>query len=71
MLQVREHPLYHLIKARILRKQGEVQEAAKTLQIAMQLPGVKNSGQCGSAFCTSTRQHGRTFCTSTHQPSAR
>ena len=61
MLQVREHPLYHLIKARILRKQGEVQEAAKTLQIAMQLPGVKSSGQHGSAFCTSTRQHGSAF----------
>ena len=42
---MREHPLYHLIKARILKKQGDVAEAAKTLQIAMQLPGVKNSGK--------------------------
>ena len=44
-LQVREHPLYHLIKARILKKQGEHDEVAKTLQIAMQLPGVKSKGQ--------------------------
>ena len=45
VLQVREHPLYHLIKARILKKQGEHEEVSKTLQIAMQLPGVKSKGR--------------------------
>ncbi|KAK3106370.1 hypothetical protein FSP39_018677 [Pinctada imbricata] len=43
--EVRDHPLYHLIKARILKKSGEMADAVKTLQIAMALPGVKKSGK--------------------------
>lgn len=43
--QVRDHPLYHLIKARILKKSGDSAEAVKTLQMAMVLPGVKTSGE--------------------------
>lgn len=39
--EVRDHPMYHLIRARILKKQNNTQEAVKTLQTAMQLPGVK------------------------------
>ncbi|KAK6182507.1 hypothetical protein SNE40_010181 [Patella caerulea] len=46
--QVRDHPLYHLIKARILKKQGATAEAVQTLQLAMVLPGVKTVGR-GSA----------------------
>ncbi|KAH9507420.1 Tetratricopeptide repeat protein 21B [Bulinus truncatus] len=42
--QVRDHPLYHLILARILKKQGNMADAIKTLQMAMTLPGVKKSG---------------------------
>ena len=42
-LQIKEHPLYHLIKARILKKQGNNQDALDTLKVAMQLPGVKGS----------------------------
>ncbi|XP_012939708.1 tetratricopeptide repeat protein 21B isoform X2 [Aplysia californica] len=42
--QVRDHPLYHLILARILKKQGDSAEAVKTLQMAMALPGVKKIG---------------------------
>ena len=41
--QVRDYPLYHLIKARIQKKQGDTKEAVKTLQLAMSLPGVKTS----------------------------
>ena len=41
---MRDHPVYHLIKARILKKQGDMAEAIKTLQIAMQLQGVKRTG---------------------------
>ncbi len=40
-LQVREHPVYHLIKARICKKQGDHAGAVKTLQMAMQLPGIR------------------------------
>ena len=43
--QVRDHPLYHLIRARILKQQGESAEALTTLQMAMALPGVKTSGE--------------------------
>ena len=43
--QVRDHPLYHLIRARIFRKQGDIAEASKTLQLAMTLPGIKTAGK--------------------------
>ncbi|XP_061174848.1 tetratricopeptide repeat protein 21B-like isoform X2 [Saccostrea echinata] len=43
--EVRDHPLYHLIKARILKKSGDSAEAVKTLQMAMALPGVKSAGK--------------------------
>lgn len=39
--QVREHPLYHLIKAQAKKKMGELTEAIQTLQMAMSLPGVR------------------------------
>uniref|UniRef100_A0AAY4BBA0 Tetratricopeptide repeat domain 21B n=1 Tax=Denticeps clupeoides TaxID=299321 RepID=A0AAY4BBA0_9TELE len=42
--EVREHPLYHLIKAQAQRKMGELQEAVRTLQLAMNLPGVRRVG---------------------------
>ncbi|ELU05036.1 hypothetical protein CAPTEDRAFT_159405 [Capitella teleta] len=47
--EIKEHPLYHLIKARILKKQGDTADAVKTLQIAMALPGVRNQSQTGTA----------------------
>eukprot|EP00057_Strongylocentrotus_purpuratus_P033961 XP_793431.3 PREDICTED: tetratricopeptide repeat protein 21B [Strongylocentrotus purpuratus] len=39
--EVREMPLYHLIKARTQKKMGEMEECCKTLQAAMALPGIK------------------------------
>ncbi|XP_053264599.1 tetratricopeptide repeat protein 21B isoform X3 [Podarcis raffonei] len=39
--EVREHPVYHLIKARAQIKMGEIAEAVKTLQMAMNLPGMR------------------------------
>ena len=44
VFQIKDHPLYHLIKARILKKQEDMAEAVKTLQLAMALPGVKMTG---------------------------
>ncbi|XP_060575597.1 tetratricopeptide repeat protein 21B-like isoform X3 [Ruditapes philippinarum] len=41
--EVRDHPLYHLIKARIQKKQGDNEEAVRTLQMAMSLPGIKGN----------------------------
>ncbi len=41
--QIKSHPTYHLIKARISKQQGNNQDALKTLQLAMQLPGVKKT----------------------------
>uniref|UniRef100_A0A8C8JG91 Tetratricopeptide repeat domain 21B n=1 Tax=Oncorhynchus tshawytscha TaxID=74940 RepID=A0A8C8JG91_ONCTS len=41
---VREHPVYHLIKAQAQKKMGELQEAIQTLQMAMILPGVRRAG---------------------------
>ena len=37
MFKVREHPLYHLINAKVNKDQGNVTEAIKTLQTAMTL----------------------------------
>ena len=37
VFQVREHPLYHLINAKVNKDQGNVTEAIKTLQAAMTL----------------------------------
>uniref|UniRef100_A0A8D0ECK0 Tetratricopeptide repeat domain 21B n=1 Tax=Salvator merianae TaxID=96440 RepID=A0A8D0ECK0_SALMN len=39
--QVREHPVYHLIKAQAQIKMNEPAEAVKTLQMAMNLPGMR------------------------------
>lgn len=39
--QVREMPLYHLIRARAQKKMGQLDDCVKTLQTAMNLSGVK------------------------------
>lgn len=41
--QVREHPLYHLIKAQGQKMMGELQEAIQTLHMALSLPGVRRA----------------------------
>ncbi|XP_041858520.1 tetratricopeptide repeat protein 21B isoform X2 [Melanotaenia boesemani] len=42
--EIRDHPLYHLIKAQAKKKMGELAEAIQTLQMAMNLPGVRRAG---------------------------
>ncbi|XP_062313935.1 tetratricopeptide repeat protein 21B [Osmerus eperlanus] len=42
--EVREHPVYHLIKAQTQKKSGQLTEAIRTLQMAMLLPGVRKAG---------------------------
>ncbi|XP_019518289.1 PREDICTED: tetratricopeptide repeat protein 21A isoform X2 [Hipposideros armiger] len=39
--QVRDHPLYHFIKARALNKSGDYPEAIKTLQMIIKLPTLR------------------------------
>lgn len=41
--QVRNSPLYHLIKARALKKLGKTEECLKTLKAAMVLPSIKRA----------------------------
>ncbi|XP_048474316.1 tetratricopeptide repeat protein 21B-like [Rhincodon typus] len=41
--QVRDHPAYHVIKARALKKMGKITEAITTLKMAISLPGVRRS----------------------------
>mmetsp|Transcript_60950 Transcript_60950/g.108295 ORF Transcript_60950/g.108295 Transcript_60950/m.108295 type:complete len:1353 (-) Transcript_60950:75-4133(-) len=41
---VRNHPLYHLVKAQVLETQGDREGAVKVLQSAMDLPGVRTVG---------------------------
>ncbi|XP_032895188.1 tetratricopeptide repeat protein 21A [Amblyraja radiata] len=40
--QVRDHPTYHLIKARALKRMGNIGEAVTILKTAIGLPGVRN-----------------------------
>ncbi|XP_055505957.1 tetratricopeptide repeat protein 21B-like [Leucoraja erinacea] len=40
--QVRDHPTYHLIKARALKRMGNIGEAVTVLKTAIGLPGVRN-----------------------------
>lgn len=42
--QIRDHPLYHLIKAQAKKKEGKLADAIQTLQMAMSLPGVRRAG---------------------------
>ncbi|KAM9033190.1 tetratricopeptide repeat protein 21B isoform 3-T3 [Sarcophilus harrisii] len=42
--QIREYPLYHLIKAQTQKKMGQIAEAVKTLHMAMSLPGMRRIG---------------------------
>ncbi|KAM4859500.1 tetratricopeptide repeat protein 21B [Thomomys bottae] len=41
---VREYPLYHLVKAQSQKKMGEIAEAITTLHMAMNLPGMRRTG---------------------------
>lgn len=41
LLQVRDHPLYHFIKARALNKSENYPEAIKTLRMIIKLPALK------------------------------
>lgn len=41
--EVRGNPLYHLIKARIHKETGELDEASRTLTTALSIPGIKQS----------------------------
>ncbi|KAK7913141.1 hypothetical protein WMY93_013352 [Mugilogobius chulae] len=42
--EIRENPVFHLIKAQAQKKTGELAEAIQTLQMAMSLPGVRRVG---------------------------
>jgi tetratricopeptide repeat protein 21B len=42
---LKTHPIYHLIRARILKKEQKYEEACKLLQNALSLPGVKKRRQ--------------------------
>ncbi|XP_035271756.1 tetratricopeptide repeat protein 21B-like [Anguilla anguilla] len=43
--QVRELPQYHLIKARVLKKMGNIPEAIQTLKMVMSLPGLRREAK--------------------------
>ncbi|XP_075036827.1 tetratricopeptide repeat protein 21B isoform X1 [Mixophyes fleayi] len=42
--EIRDYPLYNLLKAQTQNRMGQTQEAIKTLQIAMSLPGMRKGG---------------------------
>jgi tetratricopeptide repeat protein 21B len=42
--EVREHPIYHLINAKVQKEQGEIKEAIGTLQTAMNLVNKEKNG---------------------------
>ena len=45
--EVRDHPIYHLINAKVLKTNGNLQDAIKTLQTALNLVNRKKQGSAG------------------------
>ena len=45
--EVRDHPIYHLINAKVLKTQGKTADAIKTLQTALNLVNRKKQGSAG------------------------
>ena len=45
--EVRDHPIYHLINAKVLKTQGNTTDAIKTLQTALNLVNRKKQGSAG------------------------
>ena len=41
--EVKDTPIYHIVKAKTQKKQNNLQEALKTLTVAMNLPGMKRA----------------------------
>ncbi len=52
--EVRNHPIYHLINAKVQKEQGQVKEAIETLNTAMDLVS-KSSKDSNKDFSTSDR----------------
>ncbi|XP_047136983.1 tetratricopeptide repeat protein 21B isoform X1 [Hydra vulgaris] len=46
--EVKNSPIYHIIKAKILKKNDNLDEALKTLVTAMNIPGVKKAAPAGA-----------------------
>ncbi|XP_049583785.1 tetratricopeptide repeat protein 21B-like isoform X2 [Syngnathus scovelli] len=61
--EIREHPLYLLIKAQAKKKMGELTEAIQILQTAMSLPGVCRAGSAAMSK-TKTIQLSSSDCAS-------
>uniref|UniRef100_A0A8C5Q0P9 Tetratricopeptide repeat domain 21A n=1 Tax=Leptobrachium leishanense TaxID=445787 RepID=A0A8C5Q0P9_9ANUR len=60
--QVQEHPLYHLMKARVLKKKGKLAEAAITLKMTMKLPEMKRgAAKRGTPFILTTSERVSVF----------
>ena len=47
--EVRDHPIYHLINAKVMKSNGNLQDAIKTLQTALNLVNRKKQGSAGKA----------------------
>ena len=45
--EIRETPLYSVVKAKVLESVGDLQEAADVLQAALELPGIRSRGGSG------------------------
>ena len=45
--EVRDHPIYHLINAKVMKTNGNLQDAIKTLQVALNLVNRKKQGSAG------------------------
>uniref|UniRef100_A0A8C5WE05 Tetratricopeptide repeat domain 21A n=1 Tax=Leptobrachium leishanense TaxID=445787 RepID=A0A8C5WE05_9ANUR len=60
--EVQEHPLYHLMKARVLKKKGKLAEAAITLKMTMKLPEMKRgAAKRGTPFILTTSERVSVF----------
>ena len=51
--EIRNTPIYHLMKTKLLEASGQIEDALKVLQAAMELPGVRKSSSRPSATAAS------------------
>ena len=46
--EVRDHPIYHLINAKVMKTNGNMEDAIKTLQVALNLVHKRKKGSAGA-----------------------
>jgi len=55
--EVKDSPIYYIIRAKIQKKQNNLNEAMETLSVAMNLPGMKRAGDFSNTLFPLIKTH--------------